>query len=483
MFVSYAQNFEDVLLNRVFKNQEKGFYIDIGANHPTYESVTKAFYEKGWRGINIEPVPDFFQQLSTERKEDINLNIAIGEKEEELTFYELIGSGFSTLDEQKAHDLINQSNHHLEIKEYQVQTTTLAQICEEYICSEIDFFKIDVEGWEETVILSNNWQKFRPKIVIVEATIPDSNIRKVTEIENILSRHSYYKVFFDGLNDFYLAEEYLHFQQFFTTPVNIFDQFISYQQVDLKKQVTLLKESNLEAKNYINSLQESLDTKTDELKKQATLSQESDLKLNTYINSLQENLSHKINELESLQKNLQQKNLDLIKMQEVIKNNEDIVNELGKDITNLKTINDNLNKENQLLELNKHQLFIAKNRNQDLKQYLFYLEENIEKQRKEKEAEYRASQRELHHLRAEISQKYSNCLALQEQENNDQQKTNTVSENLARKETTTQEKHDKEISQQLHDARNVILAMESSKFWKLRSIWFKIKKLIGLPIN
>ena len=77
-FISYAQNLEDVMLYRALKYVERGFYIDVGAMHPTINSVTKAFYDRDWRGINIEPSPEYFDSLQQERPEDINLNVVIG---------------------------------------------------------------------------------------------------------------------------------------------------------------------------------------------------------------------------------------------------------------------------------------------------------------------------------------------------------------------------------------------------------------------
>lgn len=56
-FISYAQNYEDVMLWRALKHIANGFYIDVGAAWPDKHSVTKAFYDRGWRGINIEPNP------------------------------------------------------------------------------------------------------------------------------------------------------------------------------------------------------------------------------------------------------------------------------------------------------------------------------------------------------------------------------------------------------------------------------------------
>ncbi|MHC5827470.1 MAG: FkbM family methyltransferase, partial [Nostoc sp.] len=90
-FISYAQNLEDVLLNRVFKHKINGFYIDVGALHPTVDSVTKAFYDRGWSGINIEPIKENCNIFQKERPKDINLNIALSNSEGNLDFFEVVG--------------------------------------------------------------------------------------------------------------------------------------------------------------------------------------------------------------------------------------------------------------------------------------------------------------------------------------------------------------------------------------------------------
>ena len=78
--ISYAQNLEDVILNRLFRGKETGFYIDVGACYPVEMSVTKYFYDLGWNGINIEPMPSCYRKLQEERPKDINLNLAVGKK-------------------------------------------------------------------------------------------------------------------------------------------------------------------------------------------------------------------------------------------------------------------------------------------------------------------------------------------------------------------------------------------------------------------
>src|ERR1041384_3211716 len=72
LLVSYAQNFEDVLLHRIFGNLARGFYVDIGASDPMIGSVTKIFYDRGWSGINIEP-SSTFPRLAAARPRDVNL--------------------------------------------------------------------------------------------------------------------------------------------------------------------------------------------------------------------------------------------------------------------------------------------------------------------------------------------------------------------------------------------------------------------------
>ena len=87
-FISYAQNFEDVMLWRAFQHVERGFYIDVGANDPTIDSVTKAFYEVGWHGINLEPLISHHADLVRDRPNDINLICAAGADIGEIELWE-----------------------------------------------------------------------------------------------------------------------------------------------------------------------------------------------------------------------------------------------------------------------------------------------------------------------------------------------------------------------------------------------------------
>ena len=96
MIVSYAQNFEDIMLLRALGDVENGFYIDVGANDPVKHSVTKLFYDAGWTGINIEPVEQWFLRLEAERPKDTNLQLAASTETGITTLYEIFDTGLST---------------------------------------------------------------------------------------------------------------------------------------------------------------------------------------------------------------------------------------------------------------------------------------------------------------------------------------------------------------------------------------------------
>src|SRR5690348_14484148 len=105
-FISYAQNFEDVMLHRALARVSQGFYIDVGAGEPNVESVTRAFYEGGWRGINVEPLVSVFDRIQLARARDINLNVAVTDSVGEATFFAIDGgSGLSTSDPKRARSL------------------------------------------------------------------------------------------------------------------------------------------------------------------------------------------------------------------------------------------------------------------------------------------------------------------------------------------------------------------------------------------
>ncbi len=236
-FVSYAQNFEDVLLWRALGTVGPGFYIDIGAAHPDADSVTRAFYDRGWHGINAEPVAASFHRLHAARPRDINLRVAVGERPGEAAFFELDGAdaGRSTLDPAV---LAPHAGLDPVVRQTTVAVETLATICDRHAPADIHFLKVDVEGAERAVLAGADFARHRPWIVLVEATAPLTAIETHAEWESILLGAAYRFVWFDGLNRFYVAaERHADLARHFQAPPNVFDDFLRAADTEVARRI------------------------------------------------------------------------------------------------------------------------------------------------------------------------------------------------------------------------------------------------------
>lgn len=225
MFVSYAQNLEDVVLYRALKGVGRGCYIDVGAQHPILHSVTRAFYERGWRGINIEPVGEWFQKLVEDRTEDVNLQLGAWSCATILKFYEVVGTGLSTAVRELAERWREEG---YQVVEREVAAKPLDLICSELGVKRVHFLKIDAEGAEEEVLEGLSLTAVRPWIIVVEATYPNSETPTHERWEYLLTRKNYEFAYFDGLNRFYTANEHADLKRVLSIPPNCFDDFVRY---------------------------------------------------------------------------------------------------------------------------------------------------------------------------------------------------------------------------------------------------------------
>jgi FkbM family methyltransferase len=232
-FISYAQNFEDVMLWRALKHIDQGFYIDVGANDPDIDSVTKAFYERGWRGINVEPVPQWFERLEKARPRDLNLQLALGAEPGEITLYEIPDTGLSTAEKKFAER--HEAERGYQSRKLSVKMNTLSRVCVTFHLAPIHFLKIDVEGAEKAVLQGTDFGKIRPWIILVEATLPNTQEESYSDWEPLLLNAGYEYAYFDGLNRYYVAGEHENLMAAFKAPPNVFDDFVRSDRLESER--------------------------------------------------------------------------------------------------------------------------------------------------------------------------------------------------------------------------------------------------------
>ena len=259
-YVSHAQNFEDVILLRCFQNLNSGFYIDIGAQDPSVDSISLSFYKKGWRGVHIEPNPEFVDKLRSSRPDETILPIAVGSQSEYVDFYTVAGSGLSTANKDVAEKYKIQGKN---VNKIRVPTRRLDDILNDYKSKVIHWLKIDVEGMEQSVVESWEHSSVRPWILVIESTLPNSPELVYSNWEANIVNKGYECVYFDGLNRFYLHESHLYLKSKFALPPNIFDGFfltersqfvekVFHEKLDLKRQLDSARDQILSISNQLH---------------------------------------------------------------------------------------------------------------------------------------------------------------------------------------------------------------------------------------
>jgi FkbM family methyltransferase len=222
MFTSYAQNFEDVILWRALKHIKNGFYIDIGAQDPVVDSVSRGFYEKGWRGVSVEPTSTYAAKLKADRIDEDIQQCAVGIGTGEIRFFEFPDTGLSTGDEEIAR-LHRKRGFREEVTT--VKLVPLSEILDRHPDQDVHWLKIDVEGMEHSVLQSWGESSKRPWIVVVESTAPMSTTQLQSNWEYLLTERGYERCYFDGLNSFYVAAQRSELKDAFRVPPNVFDEF------------------------------------------------------------------------------------------------------------------------------------------------------------------------------------------------------------------------------------------------------------------
>jgi FkbM family methyltransferase len=191
---SYSQEGEDMVIRSFFEGKKnyKGFYVDVGAHHPYRYSNTLHFYQRGWRGINIEPTPGAVKLFNTFRRKDINLNIGISDEKDKLTFYCFNEPALNGFSKEHSEEINNSNLPYRIIKEVEVETYPLSDVLDKHLPpgQKIDFLTIDVESLDLMVLKSNNWSKYKPTYILVEDRIDFKNLTE-SDVYNYLEAQGY----------------------------------------------------------------------------------------------------------------------------------------------------------------------------------------------------------------------------------------------------------------------------------------------------
>ncbi|PWT90762.1 MAG: hypothetical protein C5B56_04900 [Proteobacteria bacterium] len=238
--VSYAQNFEDVILQRALRLVGSGCYLDVGASLPDKDSVSYAFYRRGWRGICVEPL-DYGEAWKQLRPRDIFINAAVGAKPGETALH--IFDSVREISTASPDSAEHWGRHGVRpTRKVTVPVTTINDILAQHLNGRtLNFASIDVEGMEQEVLSGLDLKKYRPWVIVVEATIPGLPTPSFEKWQPLITNERYTMVYFDGVNRFYVANEMDSLRQAFALPPNVWDDFVPAKQIAQQERIAALE--------------------------------------------------------------------------------------------------------------------------------------------------------------------------------------------------------------------------------------------------
>jgi FkbM family methyltransferase len=199
---SYSHANEDILLDFFIGKKLKGVYVDIGANDPISGNNTYRFYKRGWRGINVDPNLTSITRLNQLRPGDINIQVAVSDFTGIGNLQTLgVDTSISSLNSNFISIMSEVTDTTPMSKE--VTVTTLDQLLTENLTeNSIDFLSVDAEGNDLQVLKGNDWEKYRPNFVLVEAN------KGASEIVSFMESQNYLYLLSNGVNAFFIDKHF-----------------------------------------------------------------------------------------------------------------------------------------------------------------------------------------------------------------------------------------------------------------------------------
>ena len=206
-FISYGQNREDVVLWRAIGSEPRGRYVEVGANDPTTDSISRFFYDSGWSGLTIEPDPELAARHRAERPRDTLVEGVVSSRGATALLHRFVGTGLSTLEDSIGDEHVARGRV---AEDIDVASFRLDEVVADHglDTGEVHFFIVDVEGAEADVLSTVDLTTWRPWILVIEATLPNSTESSHAGWEPGVLAAGYTFCLFDGVSRFYVADEH-----------------------------------------------------------------------------------------------------------------------------------------------------------------------------------------------------------------------------------------------------------------------------------
>ncbi len=197
-----------ILRHLLGSDKMSGFYVDVGAFHPTLFSNTYFFYLNGWQGINVEARPGSKQLFDRIRPRDVNLEVGVSRERGSMTYYFIAeDSPMNSFSPEFLRQIEMLEHVHSEIS---IPMLPLAEVLDRHLPPNqtIDFMNVDVEGHDFEVLESNDWKRFRPKVIVVE---DEQLVANDSQIVRMMQGHGYELcaqnvIILDKINEYFLID-------------------------------------------------------------------------------------------------------------------------------------------------------------------------------------------------------------------------------------------------------------------------------------
>ena len=206
---TYSMHGEDLIIQKYFKDKKNGLYVDLGCYHPIQYNNTLLLYQNGWEGINVDINKFSIKLFDFCRPKDINLNIAVSNKNSEIDFYfQKKLSLLSTIIKTQS-DVAFQGK----IKKSKILSQTLTKILDnsKYKNRKIDFLDLDIEGADLEALESLDFSRYKPEMICAEIVdknqpINDDNLKN-SNIYKFLIAKSYSKIWSGMFNHIFVIKK------------------------------------------------------------------------------------------------------------------------------------------------------------------------------------------------------------------------------------------------------------------------------------